>query len=108
MPDFADDPTTELERKAATLKWVALAESGTYLLLVWFWLIMPSDAGRAIVGSVHGMVWLAFCSMVIMIAKPIAWSWWYVALVIVTGPLGALLVWDRIRREGAPGRYAPS
>jgi hypothetical protein len=48
------------------------------------------------------MIWLAFCAMVIMIAPPLKWSWWYVALVIVTGPVGALLVWWRLRSEGVP------
>ena len=48
------------------------------------------------------MVWLTFCSMVVMIASDMRWSWKYVALVIVTGPVGGILVWDRIRREGVP------
>jgi hypothetical protein len=48
------------------------------------------------------MIWLAFCAMVIMIAPALKWSWWYVALVIVTGPIGALLVWWRLRSEGVP------
>lgn len=106
MPDFVDDPTSELERKAKALSVVALVETLTYLLLVYFWLIVPSDAGKAIVGSVHGMVWMAFCAMVLMITPPMRWSWWYAVAVIVTGPIGALMVWSRIRRHGVPDQYA--
>lgn len=105
MPDFVDDPTSELERKAKALSVVALVETLTYLLLVYFWLIVPSDVGKAIVGSVHGMVWMAFCAMVLMITPPMRWSWWYSVVVIVTGPIGALMVWSRIRRHGVPDQY---
>lgn len=109
MPDFADDDatTTELERKAKALSVVALTETVTYCVLFYFWIIQPNVAGKAITGSVHGMVWLAFCAMVIMIAKEMEWTWGYVALVIVTGPVGGLLVWERIRRHGVPDTRAP-
>ncbi len=106
MPDFADDPSSELERKAKALSVVALVETVSYLLLFYFWQIAHSDAGTAVVGSVHGMIWLAFCAMTIMITPAMRWSWWYTALVIVTGPIGALLVWHRLR-SGVPEAAAP-
>jgi integral membrane protein len=106
VPDFADDPSSELERKAKALSIVSLVETVSYLLLFYFWQIGKSDAGTAIVGSVHGMIWLTFCAMVIMITPAMRWSWWYTALAIVTGPVGALLVWFRLRREGVPDQYA--
>lgn len=104
MPDFADDPSSELARKAKALSVVALVETFTYLLLFYFWQIVPNQAGTAIVGSIHGMVWLAFCAMVIMITPAMRWSWWYTALVIVTGPIGALVVWHRLR-AGVPDHH---
>ena len=106
VPDFADDPTTELERKARALSWTALTESVTYCLLFYFWIISPNVAGKAIVGSIHGMIWLAFCSMVVMITKDIGWSWKYSIAVIVLGPIGGVMVWERIRREGVPEHRA--
>lgn len=102
MPDFADDTTTELERKARALSVVALVETCSYLLLFYFWQIAKSDAGTAIVGSLHGMIWLAFCAMVIMIAPALGWTWIYAVVVIVTGPIGAVMVWWRLRRDGVP------
>ena len=107
VPDFVDDPTTELERKARALSWTALTESITYCLLFYFWIISPNAAGKAIVGSVHGMIWLAFCSMVVMITKDIGWSWKYSIAVIVLGPIGGVMVWERIRREGVPRARTP-
>jgi hypothetical protein len=102
VPDFADDTTTELERKARALSVVALVETCSYLLLFYFWQIAKSDAGTAIVGSLHGMIWLAFCAMVIMIAPALRWTWLYVGIVILTGPIGAVMVWWRLRRDGVP------
>jgi hypothetical protein len=102
VPDFADDPSSELERKARALSVVALVETCSYLLLFYFWQIGKSDAGTAIVGSLHGMIWLAFCAMVIMITPAMRWTWWYTGIVIVTGPIGAVMVWARLRR-GVPG-----
>ena len=101
MTDFAGDETTELQRKARALSVVALVETCSYLLLFYFWQIAKSDPGTAIVGSIHGMIWLAFCAMVIMIAPALSWTWLYCAVVIITGPVGALLVWARLRR-GVP------
>ena len=108
MPDFADDTGTELERKARALSWTAFAESVTYTILFIFWIIIPNTAGKAITGSVHGMVWLAFCAMTIMITQEMKWSWKYTTTVIVLGPIGGLMVWARIRREGVPSSdHAP-
>ena len=102
VPDFADDPTTELERKARALSWVALTETVTHLVLFYFWIVNPNVAGKAITGSIHGMVWLTFVAMVVMITSDMCWTWKYSIAVIVLGPIGGIMVWERIRREGVP------
>ena len=102
VPDFADEETTELERKARALSWVALTETVTYLVLFYFWIVDPNVAGKAITGSIHGMVWLSFVAMVVMITSDMGWSWKYSVAVIVLGPIGGIMVWERIRREGVP------
>jgi Domain of unknown function (DUF3817) len=102
VPDFADEETTELERKARALSWVALTETVTYLVLFYFWIVNPNVAGKAITGSIHGMVWLSFVAMVVMITSDMGWSWRYSVAVIVLGPIGGIMVWERIRREGVP------
>jgi integral membrane protein len=101
MTDFADDPGGELRRKARALQWVAILETAGYVLLLVF-MVLGSRIGIRLVGTVHGMVFLAFAAMVIMIAQDMRWSWWYVAFVIVTGPIGAVLVYERIRHDGVP------
>jgi len=39
VPDFADDTSSELERKAKALKFMALFETVTYVLLFYFWIV---------------------------------------------------------------------
>lgn len=101
MVDFADDTSTELERKADALKWVSLIETLSYIGLAAFWLT-GNKAGTAIFGSLHGMIFLAFAAMVLMITRPMEWGWLFAAIGLLTGPLGSLLVYERIRRHGVP------
>jgi hypothetical protein len=97
VPDFADDPSSELERKAKALKFFALFETVTYLLLAYFWLVAQNDALKAVMGFFHGLVWMTFVAMAVIIRPDIGWTWGYTALVVVTGPIGGVLVWWRLR-----------
>ena len=101
MPDFADSTTTELERKLVPLRVVALTETFTYCILFFFW-VTGNRPGRLLMGSAHGMVFLAFAAMVLGVRADMRWTWKYVAAAIVLGPVGSLLVYSRLRREGVP------
>jgi hypothetical protein len=96
--DFADSPTTELERRLGPLKAVSVVETLTYVSLLYFWL-SGNRAGTLLLGSMHGMVVCAFAGMVLLIFRPLGWSLWFALLVIATGPIGAVVVYARVRRE---------
>jgi hypothetical protein len=98
VPDFADDASSELERKAKELAVVALIETVSYCVLFYFWVVAPNDIAKAVVGFFHGFIWLAFVAMVVLIREGIGWTWGYTALVVLTGPVGGILVFTRIRR----------
>jgi integral membrane protein len=104
VPDFADSPTTELERKARTLRIVCPIETITYLGLVYFW-VTGSDVGLKILGSLHGTIFLGFAAMVVGIARPMHWTWKWLAVVLLAGPIGPLIVYERLRREGVPPEH---
>ena len=104
MPDFVDETSTELERKAKALEVVALIEAATYTILFYFWIISPNISGKAITGFFHGLVWLAFVAMTIMITPDMGWTWTFAVIAVITGPFGGLLVWWRITRGGVPYR----
>ena len=96
--DFADESSTELERRLGPLKVVATIEGCTYAGLLFFWL-SGNRVGTLLLGSMHGMVVMAFAGMVLLIFKPLGWSLWFALLAIATGPIGALAVFARLRRE---------
>ncbi|MHB8466865.1 MAG: DUF3817 domain-containing protein [Acidimicrobiales bacterium] len=98
MVDFADDTTTELERRLGPLKVVSIVESCTYVALLAFW-IGGSRVGTLLLGSMHGMVVMAFAGMVLLIFRPLGWSLPFALFAILTGPIGALTVFERLRRE---------
>ena len=98
MPDFADDTSSELERKARALSVFALLETVSYCTLFYFWVIAPNDVVKAIVGFFHGLIWMAFVAMAVIITPAIGWTWLYTTVVVVTGPIGGIMVWVRLRR----------
>ncbi len=104
MPDFADSSTTELERKVVPLRWAALTETVTYCVLLFFW-VTGNRPGRLLMGSVHGMIFLAFAAMVLGVRADMGWTWKYAITVIVLGPIGSVMVYARLRREGVPTSY---
>jgi len=98
MVDYADEPTSELERRLGPLKVVSLVETGTYLFLLAFWL-SGNRVGTLLLGSMHGMVVMAFAGMVLLIFRQLGWSLAFALFAILTGPVGALAVFERVRRE---------
>jgi integral membrane protein len=110
MAVYADDEdtSTELERKVAALRVVCLVETVSYLILMAFWIywlgLGGSRLGVQMFGSLHGMVFLAFAAMVFGVHRPMGWSRGFLAVALLTGPIGAICVYWRIRRDGVPGR----
>jgi len=100
VPDFADSTTTELERKLVPLRWASLSETVTYCILFFFW-VTGHRPGRLLMGSIHGIIFLAFAAMVLGVRAEMGWTWKYTAAVIILGPVGALMVYSRLR-EGLP------
>ncbi|HVM67850.1 MAG TPA: hypothetical protein VMU14_23445 [Acidimicrobiales bacterium] len=98
MVEYEGDTTTELERRLAPLKIVSLVEAAMWALAAMFWML-GSRAGQLLLWSMHGMVVCAFAGMVLLIYRPLGWSLRFAVLAILTGPIGALAVFARLRRE---------
>ena len=63
-----------------------------------FWLL-GSRTAQLLLWSMHGMVVCAFAGMVLLIFRPLGWSVRFAAAAILTGPVGAVVVFERLRRE---------
>ena len=98
MVDFADDTSTELERRITPLKVISLVEAGMWAFAAIFWL-MGSRAAQLLLWSAHGMVVLAFAGMVLLIYRQVEWGLPFALFAVLTGPVGALAVFIRLRRE---------
>jgi len=98
--EYEGDTTTELERRLGPLKVVSLLEFGMWVLAAVFW-IVGSRTAQLLLWSMHGMVVCAFAGMVLLIFRPIGWSGRFAAAAVLTGPIGAIVVFGRVRREEA-------
>ncbi len=107
MPDFADDPSSELERKATQLKWVALVETAGYVVLFVCFAIVHNTPATKVTGFFHGWIFIAYAVMVVWIFPSIEWQWWWIPVALFTGPIGGVLLFEKIRRHGAPPRVTP-
>ena len=102
MVVYADeDGSTELERKVAALRVVCLIETVSYLILSAFWIywlvLGGSKLGVQMFGSVHGIVFLAFAAMVFGVHRQMGWGRGFLAIAILTGPIGAVYVFWHTR-----------
>ena len=58
---------------------------------------IKSETGVSIVGMTHGLLFLVYAALVVIDREHFGWSWGFVALVIFTGPIGAVIVLERLR-----------
>ena len=98
MVEYEGDATTELERRLGPLKVVSLVEVAMWAAAAAFWLL-GSRVAQLLLWSMHGMVVVAFAGMVLLIYRALGWTLRFAALAILTGPVGALMVFARLRRE---------
>ena len=107
VPDVVNARTAELQRKVAALRWVCLIETVTFVVLQVLWHPLHSEIGVQLLGSIHGMTFLAFAAMTLGVYKPMGWTTTYLVAVIVLGPIGAVMTYERLRRQDVPVQPQP-
>ena len=80
------------------LRLVSVLETASFLFLV-LMMIVDSESGVSVVGLIHGLLFLWYTLLVLSDRVELAWSWKFAVLVIVTGPIGAIVVLERLTRE---------
>ncbi len=81
-----------------TLAWVSLLETISFVALLGA-MAMDSEGGVSVVGMVHGLLFLAYAVLVWVWRDALGWSTRFAALAILTGPVGAIVALERLRRE---------
>ena len=79
---------------------VSILETFSFLVLL-VMMVRHNEAGVSIVGMTHGILFLAFALLVVKDRESFGWTWLFVAVAILTGPIGAILVLERLPRRDA-------
>ncbi len=90
----------EMRSKATLLKSVSILETLSFVVLLTM-MIRHSETGISIVGAIHGLLFLWYVVLVFRDRATFGWSGGFTAAAILTGPLGPILVLERLRRDGS-------
>ena len=77
---------------------ISTLETFSFLVLLAM-MLTHNETGVSVAGMIHGLLFLAYAWFVVMDREVFDWSWTFVIAAIVTGPLGAIFVLERLRRD---------
>ncbi len=77
---------------------MSILETLSFLALLWM-MLSHNDAGVSVTGAIHGVLFLAYALLVLRDREVFGWSWGFVAVAILTGPIGAIVVLEKLRRS---------
>ena len=80
------------------LIWLSIAETISFIVL-FFMMVTHNEQGVSIVGAIHGFLFLAYALLILRARDEFSWSWGFVALAVLTGPIGPIVVLERLRRQ---------
>ena len=92
-----DSPMRTAVRRLAI---VSVLETVSFLLLL-VMMVRHDETGVSMVGMIHGVLFLAYALLVVKDREIFGWTWLFVAVAILTGPIGAILVLERLPRRDA-------
>lgn len=86
------------EPSVTRLVTVSILETVSFVALLAM-MLAGNESAVSIVGMVHGLLFLAYAGLVVMDRLSFGWSWGFTALAILSGPIGAIVVLERLRRR---------
>lgn len=92
-----------MDRKVSSLASVSILETLSFLVLIAM-MLMNSETGVSVTGAIHGMLFLWYAFLVYRDHTELGWSKGFVVLAIFTGPVGAVIVLEKLRRDGMLAR----
>lgn len=85
-----------METAVRRLRAISILETLSFLVLLAM-MLAHSEAGVSITGAVHGALFLAYALLVLRDREVFGWSLGFVAVAILTGPIGAIVVLEKLR-----------
>lgn len=89
-----------MSRSTTAVVWLSITETVSFLVLLTM-MATGNEAGVSVVGMIHGLLFAAYALVVWMRREALGWSTRFAVLAIVTGPIGAIIALERIRRDRA-------
>lgn len=87
-----------MSRSATTVAWLSITETVSFLALLAM-MVTGNESGVSVVGMIHGLLFAAYALVVWLQREPLGWSTRFAALAILTGPVGAIVALERLRRD---------
>lgn len=81
---------------ARRLRAVSVLETLSFFVLLAM-MLSHNEAGVSVTGAIHGFLFLAYALLVLRDREVFEWSWGFVAVAILTGPIGAIVVLEKLR-----------
>ena len=94
-------PAADRAKAASQLRLVSILETVSFIGLL-FMMFSGNEGGVSILGMIHGLLFLAYAIIVLKDRDVFGWTPAFTAVAILTGPIGAILVLERLRREPSP------
>lgn len=98
--DTSADPTSASAKAASQLRTVSILETLSFVALL-VMMFTENERGVSIVGAIHGLLFLAYALIVLKDRETLGWTPGFAALAILTGPIGAIIVLERLRKVPA-------
>lgn len=87
-----------MTHKARRLRTVSIVETVSFVALLTA-MFLHSDSGISVLGAIHGLLFLAYAYFVWVDHDDLGWPTWFAVVSVLTGPVGAIIVLERLRRE---------
>ena len=87
-----------MSNKVNRLRVTSILETISFIALL-FMMVSGNEAGVSVVGAIHGLLFLVYAILVWFDHDDLGWSMPFAVISIITGPVGAILVLERLRRD---------
>ncbi len=90
--------------KVRRLSWISIIETISFVALLAA-MFVHNEGAISVIGAIHGILFLGYAFFLWLDYRDLGWSTWFAIGCIVTGPVGAIIVLERLRRDrtGAHG-----
>jgi hypothetical protein len=92
-------PTYDPRRLIGPLGIVSVLETVSFLLVLAAMALLDKGELRSFAGAFHGLLFAAYAVLLFLTHRVLGWSRGFAFLGVVTGPIGAVVVLERLRRR---------